>query len=147
MNPYEDIINLPYSGTKTRSPMSMTDRGAQFSPFAALTGYEAAIQETGRLTDDQAVLEEYSTSQLDEKLRILWQKREEHPMVTVVYFQPDTRKSGGAYVSKTEAVRKIDPYEQTLLLQDETLIPFCRIYALNSSMFSQIEALHFGISD
>ncbi len=145
MNRYEDIIHLPYSGTKTHKPMSMTDRGAQFSPFAALTGYDAAIQETGRLTDCQAELVEYSTSQLDEKLRFLWQQRDWQPQITVTYFQPDSRKEGGAYVSKTEAVRKIDPNSQLLLLQDETVIPFYRIYSLEGALFARMEALQLGL--
>jgi len=125
---YGDIIHLPHHVSPTRLPMSLHDRAAQFSPFAALTGYEAAIRETARLTDSQAELSEERIGDLNDKLRKIAECLPEQPRVTMTYFVPDLRKSGGAYVTASGPVRKIDLYHRTLLLSDGTEIPMDRIY-------------------
>lgn len=119
---YDDIIGLPHHVSAKRAPMSMVDRGAQFSPFAALTGFDAAIAETARLTDDPIDLADGGKALVDEKLRRLLDL--EAPSVTVTHFRPDSRKAGGAYVSTTGTVKKVDPYTQSVSLTDGTAIPF-----------------------
>lgn len=130
MNPYEDIIGLPHHRSATRARMTREDRAAQFAPFAALNGYEAAIRETGRLTDTAAELMESSAAAIDEALRTVRQQLGEQPEITVTYFRPDERKAGGAYLTVTGRVRKFMEYERTLSLHDGTMIPFDQIYEL-----------------
>lgn len=124
---YEDILYLPHHVSGTRRQMSMTDRAAQFSPFAALTGYDAAIRETARLTDSSVDLEGDEKALLDRRIQLLFRHLDREPRITVTYFVPDRRKSGGAYETVTGQVRKIDPLEQALFLGDGTRIPFDRI--------------------
>ena len=101
MNQYEDIINLPHHVSPTRPQMPMSDRAAQFAPFAALTGYDAAIKETGRLTDEKIELDEEALTALDMKYQFLMDALDDAPEVTITYFQPDERKAGGKYVSQS----------------------------------------------
>lgn len=133
---YDDIITLPHHRSKTRNHMSMIDRAAQFSPFAALTGYEAAIDETGRTTEEAIDLAFEGTENLDHKIRILAENIEKHPEITVTWFLPDKRKSGGAYVSTSGRLRKIDRYEQILLMADGTSIPFRLIYDIDGDIYT-----------
>ena len=116
-NPYEDIIHLPHHQSATRSHMSLYDRAAQFSPFAALTGFDGVIAETSRLTDQKIELSEYERALLDQKLsRIDDELRKgNHPELTVVYFVPDPRKAGGAYEEYTGYVRNIDAVERCIV--------------------------------
>ena len=136
---YDDIINLPHYVSPTRSRMSMIDRAAQFSPFAALTGYDAAIKETGRLTDQRIELSEDSRAALDRKQQLLVECLADHPEVSVTYFIPDERKSGGAYVTVTGIVKKVDDYQRLLLLTDGTKIPLDDILDLESELFHGLE--------
>ena len=119
---YEDIIHLPHHRSKKHAPMPLIDRAAQFSPFAALTGHDVAIKETARLTDRKIELDEYEIEVLDEKLRTIREHLNTNPEISVTYFQPDERKSGGQYVTVVGNVRKVDEYEQCLLLNDGTRI-------------------------
>ena len=124
MTNYDDIIHLPHHRSKKHAPMPLVDRAAQFSPFAALTGHDAAIKETARLTDRKIELDEYEIAAVDEKLQMIKiqldsQKKSE---VTVTYFQADARKEGGEYVTITENVKKMDEYAKTLILEDGTRI-------------------------
>ena len=125
--PYDDIIQMPHHVSATRKPMSLLDRAAQFSPFAALTGYDAAIRETGRLTDNAVDLDVDGKAMLNETLQRLSGLQETRPEVTVTYFVPDDRKTGGAYTKVTGCVKKLDPNTQILLLTDGTEIRFSRI--------------------
>jgi hypothetical protein len=102
--------------------MSLADRAAQFSPFAALTGYDAAVKESARLTDRQIELDENEIAALDEKLRVLVEQIDQHPEVTITYFEPDKRKAGGAYVTVTGQLKKIDDIERTIIFSDGTNI-------------------------
>ena len=116
MSRYEDIINLPYPRKPRR--MSNYDRAAQFSPFAALTGFEAAIQETARLTDRRIDLDEGGKALLDEKLRLIGENIQDAPEIRVTYFRPDLRKAGGAYVEKSGRVKKLDAYSRSIVFLD-----------------------------
>lgn len=127
---YDDIINLPHHVSPKRSRMSNYDRAAQFSPFAALTGYDGVIQETARLTDAQVELDEGGKALLNEKLQLILENIDAEPKVTLTYFQPDERKLGGAYMTITGRVKKLDSYSQSVLLTDGNVIPIERIYAI-----------------
>lgn len=127
---YDDIIHLSRPVSKKRSPMSNFDRAAQFSPFAALTGYDAVIAETGRLTDTRIELDEGGKALLDEKLQTIREHLEEHPAVKLTVFCPDSRKSGGAYDTITGNVKKIDPVARILVLTGGEVIPIDRIYGI-----------------
>lgn len=127
-NPYEDIMHLSRPVSPRHLPMSMHDRAAQFSPFAALTGYDAAIEETARLTDRQAELAESSKEALDKKIRAIQNVIDAMPEVTVTFFEPDLRKTGGAYRTITGRVKKIDEYNKALIFQDETAVQFWQLH-------------------
>lgn len=127
---YEDIIDLSHHVSPTRNKMSMIDRAAQFSPFAALTGHDAAIKETARLTEQKTELDENEKTILNEKLQMIAEKIKEHPEVTLTYFQPDCRKTGGKYVEVTGFVKKIDEYERCVRMQDGKKISIDEIYEI-----------------
>lgn len=127
---YDDIIALPRHVSPRRPPMSLTNRAAQFAPFAALTGYDGAVQETARLTDRQIELDEDALLQLNHKLTLLMSALTEQPEVTFTCFEPDEKKAGGAYRSVTGKVRRIDDIERVVILTDGRRIPFDRIYGL-----------------
>lgn len=122
-HPYADILDLPHHTSPTRPRMSMADRAAQFSPFAALTGHDDAIRETARLTDSRVSLDAGEIASLDERLRRIATHLEDAPEVSITYFQPDGRKAGGAYRTVTGAVEEIDEYARLVLLADKTSIP------------------------
>lgn len=132
---YDDILHLPRPVSPNRKRMSIVDRAAQFSPFAALTGYDAVIRETGRLTDRQFELDESEKLRLDDQLRMLAAVQEGHPKITVTYFIPDERKTGGAYERITGRLRKVDAYEKALILTDGTFLYFSRIRELRGEIF------------
>lgn len=127
MDEYDDIINLPHHVSKNHRQMPMEMRAAQFAPFAALTGYDAVINETARLTDQQVELEDYDNERLNRKYAELIENISEHPVITVSYFKPDKHKGGGAYVSKTGHIKKVDTYEQLMLMENGTSIPLAAI--------------------
>lgn len=129
---YDDIINLPHRVSSKKPQMSMLDRAAQFSPFAALTGYDDAIQETGRLTDEKINLSEEEKEALDRKQQILLERLDERPALTVIYFVPDEKKSGGAYVTKSGNLKKIDEVERMMTLTDGTKISLDDVYDIES---------------
>lgn len=135
---YDDIIDLPHHVSSIRPRMSMIDRAAQFSPFAALTGYDAAIKETGRLTDHRIELSEECRAVLDRKQQVLLENLAEHPEVSVTYFVPDERKSGGTYVTVAGRVKKVDDYQRLLLLTDGTKIALDEILDIESELFNNI---------
>ncbi len=103
---YYDIINLPHHVSRNHPQMPMEARAAQFAPFAALTGYDAVIHETARLTDKQVELEEYDNDRLNRIFSELMDSLEKHPMVTVSYFKPDEHKAGGAYMTVSGKLKK-----------------------------------------
>lgn len=132
---YDDIIGLPHHQSPTRKKMAMIDRAAQFSPFAALTGYDAAIREEARLTDTQTDLGDSALAELNEKMRVLAEQAQERPAVTATRFLPDSRKTGGRYETVTGRVKKIRSWERELLLDDGTVIPLDAILTLEGEIF------------
>ena len=129
---YDDIIHLPRPVSPKRSPMSRYDRAAQFSPFAALTGYEGVIQETARLTDREIELADGGRQFLEEELQRLRSCLDCQPRVVITCFRPDARKQGGAYVTVRGRLKKMDPVSHCLVLADGNVIPMERIYRIES---------------
>ncbi len=129
---YDDIINLPHPSSKRFPRMPLQERAAQFSPFAALTGYDDTIRETARLTDRRVELDESRRLELDAALRDLGARLEARPEVLVTYFLPDARKEGGQYVHVSGRLKKIDAVSRTLLLEDGTRIRIDDVYELNA---------------
>ena len=134
-HPYEDILHLPPHVSKVHPHMSLHDRAAQFSPFAALVGYGDVIDETARLTTPKRELDETEKAELDRRIGILAAHLREKPAVTVEYFVPDKLKSGGAYESKTGALVRISPVRKTLTLADGTSIRFHDVVGIESELF------------
>lgn len=132
---YDNIINLPHHVSATRPRMTAINRAAQFSSFAALTGYETAIKETARLTDERIELDEYTKEILNDRLQILSDQLKEHPEIVITYFMPDTKKDGGAYITTTGTVKKIDIYERVVIMSDGTAIPIDEIIRIEGQMF------------
>ena len=135
MESYDDIIRLPHHVSQNHPQMSMHDRGAQFAPFAALTGYEAAIGETARLTSERRELSPQEAEELDRRLAAIIARLPERPEVTVEYFVPDDRKPGGAYVTVTGKVRHISVPEKTMVMEDGTVIPIEDVVSITSEIF------------
>lgn len=119
-SPYEDIINLPHPAPARRPRMAAAGRAAQFSPFAALTGYEAQVKEAARLTDRKIELTEEEKGVLDAKLRRLTAAGGE---AVFTWFLPDSRKEGGAYTAEAGTVRRVDGLARTVTLDSGTVIP------------------------
>ena len=129
----------PHHVSKTRPQMPMSDRAAQFASFAALTGYDAAIKETGRLTDERIELDVEVLSALDMKYQLLMEALDEAPEVIITYFRPDERKAGGKYVSAVGAVKKIDDFERRITMQDGAKIPMDDVLSIEGELFSVLE--------
>jgi len=127
---YEDIINLPHHTSRQFSRMPLAERAAQFSPFAALTGYDAVIRETARLTDSRVELDECRRQELDAALHGLAARIADHPEALVTYFQDDPSKEGGEYVHYSGCIKKIDSFTRSLVFDDGTVIPIDDIYSL-----------------
>lgn len=121
---YEDIADLPHHVSTVHPPMDIRNRAAQFSPFAALTGYEDAIAEEARLTDGQIELSDEMFSVINENLAFLYEHAADYPEIRIHYFKPDERKAGGSYLTVRGVLKKIDPYGQRIVLQDGSAIPF-----------------------
>ncbi len=122
MHRYDDMIHLPHHQSGTRPHMSLHDRAAQFSPFAALTGYDAAVEEAARLTEQKLELSEEEKAAIGAKLTEIKEHIKERPEVTVTYFVPDERKAGGTYVTVTGTVRRIDEFERVVVMQDQSRV-------------------------
>ena len=133
--PYEDIVNLPPHISKKHPQPSMMDRAARFAPFAAITGYEEMVLEEARVTEERIDLDEGTLSLLNEKLNMIQEFLDEEPEVTITYFEPDKKKSGGAYVSITGVVKRIDEYEHFVIMTDGKKIRIEDIYAMGSDLF------------
>ena len=132
---YGDMLYMTYPFQTDRPRMNRADRAAQFSPFAALTGYDAAIKETGRLTDEKVNLSEEEKEALDRKQQILMEWLGDHPALTITFFVPDEKKSGGAYMTKSGNLKKIDEFERVMLLTDGTKIPLDDVVEIESELF------------
>lgn len=135
MGKYDDIINLPHHVSKTRPQMSIHDRAAQFSAFAALSGYDDTVKETARLTDKKLELTEEEIAELNLKIQILKEYADTRPFVFVEYFIPDKKKSGGSYVTITGNFRRIDEYAGNLILTSGEEIHLSDIYSIEGEVF------------
>ena len=133
--PYDDIIHLPHHVSQNHPQMPMLDRAAQFAPFAALTGYEAAVGETARLTAERRELDAQEAEELNHRFAALITHLPDRPEVTIEYFVPDDRKAGGAYVTVTGRVRHVSVPEQTLVMEDGTEIPLDEVVSLIGELF------------
>jgi len=127
---YDDIIHLSRPDTGRRAKMSDYDRAAQFSPFAALTGFDAAIAETGRLTDTRIELDEGGKQLLDEQMLQVLEVIQTQPKVKITWFCYDERKAGGAYICTTGHVKKIDTYSGKVILTDGQTIPLGEVISI-----------------
>ena len=136
---YNDIIYLPHHVSPTRPQMSMRDRAAQFSPFAALTGYDAAIRETARLTQERVELDEQELAVLDRKFQLLLEQLEQCPQVTITWFVPDELKQGGRYLTITDVVKKVDAATRFVLLQNAGRICMDDIVEIEGELFDYLE--------
>lgn len=123
---YADILSLPHHVSPTRRRMSMAERAAQFSPFAALAGYGEAIQETGRVVERQAELSEDEKAVLDRTQQDILGMLEQggHSAVKIIYFQPDRKKNGGRYVTVYGVVKRVDEVQRHIVLSDDRAVPF-----------------------
>ncbi len=136
--PYDDIIHLPRPVSKTRPQMPAADRAAQFSPFAALGGHSAAIEETARLTDEKIELDETAKLALNDRLQIIAGRISQRHEVQITYFQPDEKKDGGGYITAAGAVQKIDEYERTVVMADGRTISIDEIVSIEGQVFEDI---------
>ncbi|MBQ9458675.1 MAG: hypothetical protein IJU66_01940 [Oscillospiraceae bacterium] len=135
---YDDIIDLPHHVSVTHPHMTLYDRAAQFAPFKALSGYEDDVEETARLTDERIELDESRKDFLDARLQLLEEHLSDAPVVTATYFRPDERKSGGAYLTVTGNVKKIDAVGRVLILRDGSRILMDDLYSLEGELFSAL---------
>lgn len=135
MGKYDDIIDLPHHISKKHPQMSLEARAAQFAPFAALTGYDDAVKETARLTNERIDLDDEAKMMLDAKLQVIREQLSEKPLVTIIYFVPDAKKDGGKYVTINGNVKKIDDYKHLIILDNSVEITIDEIIdiALNNS--------------
>ena len=128
MNKYKDIINLPHHASKTRKPMSLYNRAAQFAPFAALTGYDDAIKETARLTEERIELSDELKNMLNQKIKLIIENIKLQPEVAITYFVPDNKKSGGVYKTISGNIKRIDEYNKKLIFLDKNELRFNEIH-------------------
>ena len=134
---YDDIIKLPRFFSKKYPQMSMHDRAAQFSPFAALTGYDDLVKETARITDQKVELDEYILDNLNERLCILKKNLSERVEVKITYFQEDLKKSGGRYLEKQGVIKKIDEFKGCVIFEDGVIIPVNDICEIEGGLFQE----------
>ena len=133
--PYEDIVNLPPHISKKHPQPTMMDRAARFAPFAAITGYEEMVLEEARVTEERIELDEGTLSLLNEKLNMIQEFLDEEPEIKITYFEPDKKKAGGAYVSVTGVVKRIDEYEHLVIMTDGRKIRIDDMFGLESDLF------------
>lgn len=127
---YDDIINLPHPISKKYPQMSQHNRAAQFSPFAALTGYDAAIRETERITEKKRILSEDTIAEINKNFQIVLEKEFEHPYIQVTYFEADAKREEGIYKTVICRLKRIDIYENILITMDKNKIPIENIVAI-----------------
>ena len=133
--PYEDIVDLPHHVSRKHPQPTVADRAARFAPFAAITGYEEMVLEEARVTDDRIEMDESSKAALNEKLNMILEFLDEQPEVSITYFEPDKRKAGGAYITVTGTVKRIDEYEHLVIMTDGKKINIDDIYNLQGELF------------
>ncbi len=140
---YDDIIGLPHFTSPTHPRMPLENRAAQFAPFAALVGYDAAVKETARLTDKRMELDEDEKLIISEKLQLIQDHIKERTEAVFTYFQPDEKKSGGAYAVLAGQVKKVDEYERVIVMVSGEVIPIDEVIAINGELFRGMDE-HFA---
>ena len=130
MNPYQSLLSLPHPVSGKHPPMPIANRAAQFAPFAALTGFEEAVEETARTTEQRPDPTDEQLEKIDAVLRRIAEISFSHPAVRIERFVPDPQKSGGKIASLTGAVRKVDPMQGQLVFVDGSAVPFSEILAI-----------------
>ena len=140
---YDDMIYMQNPTPTCKPRMSLYERAAQFSPFAALTGYEDAVEETARLTDARLELSEDMKTILNEKMQMIVDNWDAEPIVTITYFVPDKKKEGGAYVDVTGIVKEIDKeideYERCIVMTDKKKFPIEQVREIEGDLFKCLE--------
>lgn len=136
---YDDIINLPRHVSKTHPHMSLADRAAQFSPFAALTGYEEAIKEAGRIVEEKIELSEEEKEEINRQLNYLNEHKKDNIQITITYFLKDMKKNGGSYRQITSNLKRLDEIEKTILLADNTILRIDDIRKIQSPLFDTLD--------
>ena len=136
--PYEDIVNLPPHISKKHPQPTTLERAARFAPFAAITGYEEMVLEEARVTEERIELDEGTLAMLNEKLNIIHDSLDSEPVIQITYFEPDKKKSGGAYISVTGTVKRIDEYERLVIMSDGKKIRIDEIFGLEGKLFDSL---------
>ena len=139
MSKYDDIIHLPHHVSRTRKPMPMINRAAQFAPFAALTGHDEAITETARQTTPKRILSSDEQEILSKRLAYAIDHIGERPNLTFTYFIPDTLKDGGRYVTITGVIRKYDALEKTVVLETNEILLIDNILSTSGEMIEKLQ--------
>ena len=134
---YDDIIDLPHHTSSKHPRLPMSNRAAQFAPFAALTGFEGVIAEEGRLTDSFTELDDDMKEDIDLKLELLGSMAGDSPEATFTYFVPDSRKEGGSYRTVTGRIKKIDDIERMIMLRDGTRIRIDDLFSITGDVFRE----------
>ena len=138
MGKYDDIIHLPHHESTKYPKMTALDRAAQFLPFAALTGHDAAVRETARLTDQRMELDEDRKTELDDRLQMIREHAAQKPQVVITYFVPDTTKTGGSYRSVSGAVDRLDEIGHQIIMENGTKVPVNDICGIDSFIFDEL---------
>ncbi len=136
--PYDDIIRLPHHVSQNHPQMPLRDRATQFAPFAALTGYDDSIAEAGRLTTERRELSEQEQAELNRRFNFLLEQLKSKPVVDIVHFVPDERKSGGGYQSVTGSIKTISLPERMITLNSGQVIHFDDILDITGTVFSKM---------
>lgn len=136
--PYKHILTMPHHVSKTRPQMPRLNRAAQFAPFAALTGHDEAVKETARLTDSKIEIDEYTKEELNRRILFINENMDLEPEVAITYFVPDSKKSGGAYVTESGVVSKIKEYENVIVMASGVEIPIQEIILIEGSVFDSL---------
>ena len=131
---YKNIIDLPYPAKSKHTRMPIGDRAAQFAPFAALTGFNAVLRETERLTETRIELDEYETEKLNEKIRMVLDEKRRYPEITVTFFVADEKKDGGSYVTISGHIKRMDEEHHMLVLEEGETIPVEDIFDISNEI-------------
>lgn len=138
MSRYDDIIDRKYEGSMTHKRMSPENRAAQFAPFSALTGHDAAINETARLTTEKIELSPDEQRVLSERMKVALARLEEQSLLTFTAFQADALKSGGSYVSVNGIIKKYDEYEKSVILTNNKIVRIADIISIDGEIFNDM---------
>ena len=136
--PYDDIINLPHHVSTAHPQMPIANRAAQFAPFSALSGYDSAIKETARLTNERIELGDSEIAVLDLKFSILEDSIADHPEIAVTYFKSDNKKQGGAYITASGSLKKIDDVERVIIFMNGDRILIQDVWDIECELFETL---------